>query len=876
MIETRLVQRPALADRLSAISPATVTLVCAPAGSGKTLLIRSWADRLDEPVAWVTVERGERDAQRFWLQVIDALAEAAPEDIEAVSPAPSFAGRAIVERLLSQLDLVRNPLVLVIDDLHELDSTEAGEWLELLLGRVPLHLRVVLATREEPGLGLHRLRVGGALTEIRGSDLRFSVDETRELLSAGGIALSDAATAALHERAEGWAAGLRLAAISLGGAGEDPERFVAEFSGSERTVAGYLLAEVLERQPSDARDLLLRTSILDRVNGPLADALTGGTGAEAVLQRLEEQNAFVTALDAGRSWFRYHHLFADLLRLELRRTAPELIESLHRAAADWHEQSGDVVQAIRHAQLAEDWPHAARLLVDNHFPLTIAGRSQTIDVLVESFPPEAATSDANLAVTLAVNRTLLGAFDEGAAYLEIARALAPSQTDERRHIFGVYLGVVGLELARRHGNLDHARAAMDELDAALAGAAEAHAAPVSPTYRALALMNLGIAELWSGYLDDGRAHLEESLAITRQIQLSFVEIGCLTHLALVGPLTGQPLPLAVEMSGRAIEIADEHGWEDEPMATPAFAVSGVALARLARFGEAEERLARAERALGTRGDPGTELALHLGRGLLAFSDSRYNDALAAFAHAQRAGRELPREHMLMVELENRRLQVQVRMGDTARARVALNELDPHVRRRAGIRVAAAALELAQDEPEQAVEELAPVLNGEAPALQVGWAQVEANLLNALAHDALGDARAVEESVERALDLAEPEALLLPFMLWPAGDVLERHPRHRSAHGALLTTILDLLAGSVQIGAEPEPLREELSEAELRVLGYLPSNLNATEIASELLVSANTVRTHIRHIYVKLGAHTRSEAVARARELGVLAPSSLRR
>ena len=214
---------------------------------------------------------------------------------------------------------------------------------------MPAQLRVVLATREEAALGLHRLRVAGELTELRGPDLRFSLDETRGLLRASGIRVSDTAVAALQERTEGWPAGVRLAAISLS-SHPDPERFVSEFSGSERTVAGYLLAEVLERQPPEVRDLLLRTAILERVSGPLADALTGGTGSEAILQQLEDQNAFVTALDGARTWFRYHRLFADLLRLELRRTAPATIPSLHRAAAAWHEVHGDVTEAVRHYQ----------------------------------------------------------------------------------------------------------------------------------------------------------------------------------------------------------------------------------------------------------------------------------------------------------------------------------------------------------------------------------------------------------------------------------------------------------------------------------------------------------------------------------------------
>jgi LuxR family transcriptional regulator, maltose regulon positive regulatory protein len=238
-----VVPRRLLFDRLSAAGPGGVILVCAPAGSGKTVLVRSWVEEQPvDRVAWVSVDRGERDAQRFWLSVIDELAGAVGRDelVERVAATPAFGGREVVERLLSDLQSVEQPVLLVIDDVHELRSDEALQWLELFLAGVPPELRVVLATREDPRLGLHRLRLAGGLTEIRG-DLRFSLEETRRLIDAAGITLSDAGMALLHERTEGWAAGLRLAAISLA-EHPDPERFVAEFCGSERTVAGYLLA----------------------------------------------------------------------------------------------------------------------------------------------------------------------------------------------------------------------------------------------------------------------------------------------------------------------------------------------------------------------------------------------------------------------------------------------------------------------------------------------------------------------------------------------------------------------------------------------------------------------------------------------------------
>ena len=277
--------------------------------------------------------------------------------VERVGSSPIFAGEAVVTRLLAGLRSLDHSLVLVIDDLHELHSREALELLEVFVAQLPPTTRLVLGTREDPGLGLHRLRVAGMLVELDGSDLAFSAEEARALLEAGGVKLSRESMALLSDRTEGWAAGLRLAVLSLSGH-PDPDRFVREFSGSERTVAAYLMAEVLERQPADVRQLLLRTSVLERVSGPLADHLTGSSGSEGILQRLADANTFVTPLDAGRTWFRYHHLFADLLRMELRRTAPGMTAELHRAAAEWHEQHGNVVEAIRHAQDAGEWSRA--------------------------------------------------------------------------------------------------------------------------------------------------------------------------------------------------------------------------------------------------------------------------------------------------------------------------------------------------------------------------------------------------------------------------------------------------------------------------------------------------------------------------------------
>jgi LuxR family maltose regulon positive regulatory protein len=865
-----LVRRRRLFDRLSSAGPGEVVVLCAPAGSGKTALLRSWveSDAPAGPVAWVSVDRGERDAQRFWLAMVDALATAAGAEgrVEWVAATPAFAGEAVVEQLLSDLRALGGPVVLVIDDLHELRSSEALRLLERFLAGLPATLRIVLATREDPGLGLHRLRLAGALTDVRDSDLRFSLEETRGLLEASGIALSDEGSARLWERTEGWAAGLRLAAISLAGH-PDPERFVAEFSGSERTVAGYLLAEVLERQPPDVRELLLRTSVLERINGPLADALTGRVGSEAILQDLQDANAFVVALDAGRCWFRYHHLLADLLQLELRRRSPEVIESLHRAAAAWFEAHGDAVRAIRHSQSAGDWRHAARLLADNSVDLVFDGRMATLRALMSAFPAGASGEDAELALAFTTARLYDGLVEEAATDIALAERLEATVPEARRRLFDLRLASARLWLACQRGDLATARGAMRSWDART----EDELARAND-HRASALMNLGVAELWSLQLDEARRDLEGALALAHRIGRPYLEVGCLGHLALAAILASSRPDVSLRLSEDAVAIAERYGWGRHRFLAPAVAGAAIGLAWLGRTDDAERWLDR----VATPQPAGPELerepTLHYARAFVRLGQGRLDEALEELRATHRLLHPLEPVHPLRLDVRGLIVLVDALRGDRAAVGAALALAGADEADGAGMRLATAALALADGSPQRALDALAPMLDGRPATLHPRWATIHALLFDAAARDRLGDRAGAEASIERALELAEPDGVVLQFTLAPVQDLLERHPRHRTRHGALLTTILAVLAGrSPAQRREIAPLREDVSEAELRVLRYLPSNLSAPEIAAELFVSANTVRTHMRRIYAKLDAHSRGAAVERARDLGLLAP-----
>jgi LuxR family transcriptional regulator, maltose regulon positive regulatory protein len=849
-------------------------VVSAPPGSGKTVLLRSWIGEagLAGHAAWVAVERDERDPQRLWLAVLDALRQTTPGSalIRELTPAPDLDGWTIVERLLKDLAPLADRLWLVIDDLHEVGSAEALRQLELLVMRSPEELRLILATRHDVRLGSHRLRLTGELTEIRAGELRFSVDEARALFQAAGVELAGPALGMLYERTEGWVAGLRLAALSLA-RHPDPARFAAEFSGTERTVAEYLLAEVLEQQPEEVRRLLLRTSGLDRVNGDLADLLTGASGGERVLQDLEEANAFVVSLDAARSWFRYHHLFAELLQLELRRTQPEEVAALHKQAAGWLAGHGYPVEAIRHAQAARDWVLAARLLADHWPALYLGGQDATVHALLAGFPVHTSDADAELAAVAASDELARGSLEAAERYLGLAERESQSVPEGRRGPARVLLGVVQLLLARQQGNLSAAVEQAQRLQA-LAEAPDAAQPGLGDELRAFALVKIGDSETWAGRLDQAESHLERGVALARRIGRSYLEFMGLADQAEI-ELNRPCFPQAAQRSRQAIDLAERHGWADDPAACTAFMTMGAALAWQGRLDEAEAWVQRAERTMRSEANPAVAMGAHYVRGQLELGRGRAADALAAFRAAER----LAGPHPLARPLRAWLVHALVRLGETGDAEQVLAGLGERDRDRGEMRVAAAALRLAQDDPHAATALLAPVLDGSA---SVGWRSwlAQACLLEAIARDALGDPAAAGRALERALDLAVPDGALLWFLMHPAPGLLKRHAGQRTPHAALIAEILDLLAGNTPapVSAGPPPPFEPLSGAEIRVLRYLPTYLSAPEIASELSVSTTTVKTHLRHLYAKLGAHSRAEAVESARALGLLAPSGHQR
>jgi LuxR family maltose regulon positive regulatory protein len=860
----RLIDRGDLLAALDRATARKVTLISAPAGSGKTSLLRAWAHRPGERhrLAIVSVQRDQRDAQQFWLALLSAVRQAS--GAEPPTATPDFNGRAIVDRVLSELADQRRPLILVIDDLHELHSPDALAQLTRLLTNLPPGVYAVLTTRHDLPLRLHQLRLAGELAEIRGADLRFTERETRELLEASGIALSEAGAALLHQRTEGWAAGLRLAAISLADH-PDPERFVAEFSGSERTVSEYLLAEMLERLPGDVQQLLLRTSLLDRVNGELADLLTGRPGSERILLELEDANAFVLSLDPERTWFRYHHLFADLLRLELRRTLPEEVPELHRRAAQWFTGHGQVADAIRHTQAAGDWPEAARLLADHSFSLTMDGQAQTIRALLEAFPRGA--DDPELAVIHAGHNLARGRLDEAAAHLAVAETYAKTTPPDRQRRLRVAIASLQLSLATRRGDLASVAEQARFLDSPVTGQSDEDIA-LDSDLRAVALMNLGTVEASLG-LADAERHLQEGAVLARQIGRPYLEVRCLAQLGFASKI--HPFATAQRRCREAIALAERHGWGAEPMIAPALVTLASTMVWTGEFDEAGRWLRRTVQAV--QADTGADIRLlvHIVTGMLLACRGDRHEALQEFSTAEYLGSQLTDSHALASQVTSWLLATQARLGMLSEARACLAALAEQRASSGEVGNARVVICLAEGDPAAALAAAQHVLDGAAPV--IGYVTlVETHLLAGLACRQLGDHPAANQAAERALALAESDRLVLPFAMTGSRELLEALPRHETAHAALRADILDVLRGSSLAATDrsPAPPAEELSPGELRVLRYLPTNLSRPQIAGELSVSLNTVSTHIRSIYAKLGVRDRSSAVQRARELQLLA------
>jgi LuxR family maltose regulon positive regulatory protein len=619
------VSRPALVARLGTAPPGRLAVVSAPAGWGKTTLLADWyaSETRRRPVAWLSLDPGDDDPVRFLTCVVESLRRACPElgeGARAVLRAPgSTFLEVMVPALINELEERREPLALVLEDYHVLTSREIHEGVAYLVEHLPPALTLVVATRSDPPFPLARLRARGELTEVRADELRFSLEEAGSLLNdALKLGIEERQIARLHERTEGWAAGLYLAALSLRGR-VDVDAFIEAFAGDDRHVVDYLALEVLDRLPADVRSFLARTSVLRRLSGPLCDAVTGRTDSAELLEETERSNLFVVPLDTTRRWYRYHRLFATLLRRELENTEPGLVPELHRRAAAWFRAEGEVADEIRHVLEAGDTDDARRLVAAHWNDYFNQGRLATVSAWLDALPPEAVTADAALCSARAWIALDLGRLEEAARWIEAASALDDPASE---HGVAILRTVQRFKAGDLGGAGDAVRGAL-----ALDWSENAFGATVASCLA-------GIMALLAGRPEEAVPALEEAARLAGETENQLGAVYSLGYLALALAELGR-WDEAGERSAAAVLLAGDPARSEHFVAAVAHLARGRVLAEQGELAEAAVALRRSTR-LSARAAGRLEVAL----AWLALADVVH--ALGERAEARHAAREARR------------------------------------------------------------------------------------------------------------------------------------------------------------------------------------------------------------------------------------------
>jgi LuxR family transcriptional regulator, maltose regulon positive regulatory protein len=889
------VLRPRLLERLDEGMEQQVVLVCTAAGFGKTSLLADWARRSGRAVVWLSLDEGDNDPARFWRHVVATLEGVRPGIGERLAsllgpPAPrSFEG--LVTAVLNQLAARPDEVVLVLDDYHLVDARPVHASMGFLLEHLPPQAHLVVASRADPPLPLARLRAGGQLAELREADLRFTLEEAAELLrEAAGpdLSLPEAAVAALAARTEGWAAGLQLAALSLRGR-VDADQFVAAFSGSHRYVLDYLAEEVLERQPDHLVRFLLETSVLERLSGPLCEAVTGRSDSQALLEQAERANLFLVPLDEVRGWFRYHQLFADLLRARLAQQQPERVPQLHRAAAAWCEAHGLTDDAVRHALAAGDAGGAARL-VERHFDALLQrNEDATLQRWLQGLPAEVVRSRPRLCLAQALWALIGGRLEAVEPLLDDAeQALAATAEEPDEPSVGRATSLVAnapaavaalrAGLARFHGDADRTTAFGQQALAKLTDADRA--------LRALVDWYLTVADWLRGRLPEAEQALtalvaEQRAAGERYFALRGYDLGQVQRAR--GRLTA-----ALRTYRQVLDAASHAG---RPLPPAGMAHTGMAWVLYER-GELDSALRHATDGVQLCRQLAYPLPLLAGLAILAWIRHLQGDragTLEAMEEAERV--ELsPAVVGLFNPLPVVRARLALARGQVSEAarwvqqRGLAVEDQPSYPREPEYLVLARVL-LAEQRAERALGLLGR-LHALAAAQGRTGSVIEVRALQALALSASGDQGDAVAALGEALALAAPEGWLRVFvdegapMAALLGKFLTAGRAPAAGAGVIPPDYLARLteafeqAGQAVLprprhGATQPGLVVPLTARELEVLALLAAGRSNQAVAAELVVSLDTVKRHVTHILGKLGAANRTQAVARARELGLL-------
>ncbi|HEY7350040.1 MAG TPA: LuxR C-terminal-related transcriptional regulator [Ktedonobacterales bacterium] len=866
---SKLVSRPRLIERLNEGLHRKLTLISAPAGFGKTTLISEWLASCHRPAAWLSLEAGDHDPARFLMYLVAALQAIKRTIGESVlgvlhSPQPPPI-ESILTALLNDLTTLSDPFVLVLDDYHVLDAQPVDQALTFLLEHLPPQMHLVIATREDPQLPLARLRARSHLTELRAADLRFTPSEAAGFLTqVMGLNLSAQDIGLLATRTEGWIAGLQLAAISMQGH-QDAADFITAFTGSHQFVMDYLAEEVLQQQPASVQAFLLRTSILDRLCGPLCDAVlcTSSASGQATLDYLEHANLFLVPLDNERRWYRYHHLFAELLRQRLRQSIASSpkdesrsIDELHRRASQWYEDNGLEIEAFHHAAAAHDVERAERLMEGKKIPMHLRGAAAALLDWLASLPKAVLNARPSLwvryASLLLVNGQTTGV-EEKLRAAEVALQGAEGD-DETRNLVG--------QIATARATLALTRYQVETMLAQSRRALE-YLHPANLSLRANAYWTLGFAYQLQGDRTAARRAYTEAIALSQAsgniffILLATIGLGNIQeadnqlHLAAqtyqrVLELTGdQPLQIIYEAHlGLAriryewndLEAAEQHGRQSLHLARQYESV-------IDRFILCEVLLAR-----------------------LKLAQGDVDGAATLLAQASQSARQHNFVHRIP-EVAAAQVLPLLRQGQLAAA--------AHLAETHKLPVSQARVYLAQGDPSAALAVLAP---WREQVEARGWAdeRLKVLVLQAVALQAQGERDQAVQLLLDALALAEPESFIRLFV--DEGRPMAQLLSKAAALGRMPDYIGKLLAVckvEAQKSANPsprspaQPLIEPLSRRELEVLRLIAQGLSNDEISERLFLALDTVKGHNRKIFGKLQVQRRTEAVARARELDLL-------
>lgn len=853
--------RARLTEHLTEGLRTPLTMVNGSAGAGKTLLVADWTASLDRPVTWLTVEAEEQRPGMFWAYFLQALsASGTPLSDRVHCPAdPSRVSHKVLSEIAEDL-VGRDPApVVVLDEFDRVSASEVAEQLEFVLQHAGSGLRLVLVTRNEPMFSLHRYRAAGTLTEIRDAELALNPEEAAALLELHGLSLPADAVRALVERTRGWAAGLRLCALAAQQS-PDPETYLKEFEADHSTVADFLLAEVLRRQPPATQDLLLRVSVLDRFCPDLVDGLTHRTDAEPILAELHRDNAFVEQL--GQGWYRLHPLFGEILQTHLRVRHPGLEPDLHRSAAQWLRRRGTLPEVLAHGAAAADWDFTAAALVDDLAigQLFTGLRADDLNELFSRMGPEA-TGPATELVRAA--RDLAHSdLDRGVAHLQHAEARLTGEARAEGDPAAAQLSCALLEAvaARLTGSPARAEQAAETADG-IRPEVPAHLLDKHPELSALLLTHLGSTRLWAGHYEDARAALSEAADSPGGILTVLPREESMGHLALLDYLDG--------WTGRAERKALAALTETERFSLPQPSGSGIERLVLAAVAVDRHELGRAQALLDEADEQGLDTQdpvkaagraiatarLHLARGDARAAMESAAPALATDVASPWAD-SLQRLVTSTVHLAEGR-------SETA-AEVARHLPDDQP----AWAVEAARIQLVAGRTGDAIALLDSMPADSRPGPAV---TVRAALVRAQAAQLAGDTEAARRFVAQALLLARRERLRRPFL--DAGrwlrPLLAAAPLRSLAAGWLMP---GPAGGDGPAAAAPRPapiVVEELSEREHDVLQRLAQMMSTQEIAVDLYLSVNTVKTHLKSLYRKLAVNRRSEAVRRARELRLL-------